>query len=172
MATTYNPITLNDLPSVNSLLSSDKIILFDRQSDGNVLSPKVYSVSDLSAIALTSADVEGLQEKIDAVRSMIDNAIHYLNKNFISKEEAENAYATIDDFNAQLNMLETGASFKNRLSNKGSMDYLDLQYNKVKADVYRSKFKLGADAWTENKAEGRGYKRIVDSKAASPPETE
>lgn len=161
----YNPITLNDLPTTNTILSSDQIIVFE-EIENNLL-PKIYKTSEISACAVTSENFEILKNKFNEVKKKIQDAIKYLNTEFITKTDASEKYATISDLNDKLMNIEKIISFKNRLVDKADSTCLEYYYNKVKEDCQYVKNRLGDESWVKdgNGDRGYGYKILLAKKA-------
>ena len=162
----FNAIRIEDFPETDVVLSSDKLILFDSET----FSPILCDVSDLSSIAVLS-EIDGpfLENKVNAIVKMAENAKKYLEKNFITKADAAVTYSTQSYFYEQFSKLETSQMLNARLANKASAEDLDEKYNTVKNTINKIKFLLGASAHgkAEESRKWRGYKRIVSSKAAA-----
>lgn len=158
--TELNPIEIDSFPEVSDLLSSDKIIIFEQTN--NSLSPRLYNVADLSAIAIFANDVDDIEDKVNLIKGSILNAINYLQKTFITKTDAASIYAKITNLNTELAKLEKTTSFMNRMSNKAEMAYLDYLYNKMRAYCALIKARLGDGEWGHDGA-GVGYKAVTAS---------
>lgn len=165
MAYELNPVSLDALPTVDSLLSSDSIVVFDEKN--GKLSPKMVSILDLSACVCLSGDIEEIESKANAIEEMLKQASLYLQKNFILKTDAASQYSTATNLDSLLTKLETTLSFTNRLKNKANSEYLEYLYNKIRADCQRAKARLGDANWIEGEERGLGYKIIAAMKADS-----
>lgn len=162
MSNTYNPITFADLPTTDALLSSDQIIVF-QNVDGK-LSPNVYSLSDLSSSIVLRGEIADIENKVEAIKSQINDAMLYLQKTYISKATAAATYSTKNQLNSILSTLEKKTSFNDKLKDKATIEYLDYLYNKMLAICKEAKVRLGDATWDEGET-GQGYKIILAKKA-------
>lgn len=161
MADEYNPIEINNFPEISDLLSTDKIIVFEKTD--NTLSPHLYNISDLSAVVVLPENTDDIKNKTNEVKSIINDAINYLKKNFVTKTDAEKLYGTIAELNTIIQKFETILDFENRIKNKADKEYLDRLANRVKANYNAIKHGLGTGDW--DGGEGRGYKVLLVAKA-------
>jgi len=162
--TEHNTISIESFPELSSLQTTDKIIVFEKDSNEK-LSPKLHPVSDLSNVVVTIDGIEDVAQKVAEVKTAIVNAMNYLRKTFVTKAEAADYCATTSSLEAELAKLEKTADFMDKISTKADITYLDYLYNKIRTDCARVKTRLGDGRWKVSGATGLGYKIITSARA-------
>ena len=160
-----NPTTIEDLPEISSLLSSDQMILFT-EIGGNLM-PYAIELSSFSEFVLSANALADLSSKVSRLEDRYNEIEREFNKTYITESQADSIYSTISDYNGKMAKLEKTEDFKNALSTKGSKEYLEARFSELKNRVQDMKLFLGSRDWDgDNDEDGWGYKRLAVGAAA------
>ena len=160
MSASYSPVLFNDLPETDYLLSSDKIILFNEDSSGD-LHPSLSTLIDLSSYIVLPSEIDEIIDRVSKIKDLLNNTILNLQKNFISKADAAKLYGTKAGLNEIANKFETVEEFNSLLADKAEIEYLEYYANKILANCSNMKYMLGSE-WHSDYI---GYKPLLVAKA-------
>lgn len=165
MATTtsYNPVTIEDFPETNTILSSDKIILFTEKN--NQFVPMLVEISAFSELIVMKNGLSALEERVSQLESKFKETARELSNTYMTPEQVIAEYSILSDFNNQISKLKKIEDFKSDLSKKADITYLDSRYNSLKAKCQNMKKYLGCFS----EGDGKGYKLLMAGKAIEGP---
>ena len=159
-------VYIDQFPELTGLLSSDKIIAFERVDEEDYR-PIVLEVGDLSAFFVGKEYVDVLSAKIAEMESKVDEVEKHFEK-ILPKDDDLTDYATIGKLETELSKLEKTSDFNAKLNGKADKTFLNAQYNSLLGKLQHLKATYsgaGHDAgkkWESNREyAGYPYKTVL-----------
>ena len=167
-----NPTHIEDFPEITSLLSTDKVILFNRTSAEEYV-PSIVDISSFIEHVLLAGELQSLEERTKSLEKRYEDIEREYVKQYMTPEQVKEKYCTISSFDSTINKLEKVTDFKTKLNDKASKEYLEAKYNEILKKCQAMKRYLGSEKeWKNGSATGVGYKEIAAAAARGEPEEE
>jgi len=157
----YNPIRIEDFPELTSLLSTDQVILFKRQS-GNLM-PYVVELSAFSEYIVRNGELEDVSSLLNIVENQYKTLERNLKLNYMTPKEVKDMYSTKKDLSNVINLFEKTKDFDAATVNKATNDYVENQAANVLRSIQGGKRVLGSAEEDElaSGSKAMGYKIVL-----------